>query len=81
MSGEPLVVIPHPLADNHPEEVVRKATAVVDEVISVLTEPAASLAERYRGRFTKLTERRLDGAAPCLDEVCVVDVDRGIQRR
>ena len=81
MSGEPLVVIAHPLADNRPEEVARKAAAIVDEIVLVLTEPAETLAERYRGRFLKLAERRLEAPAVCTDDVCIVDVDRGLERR
>lgn len=81
MGGQPLVVITHPLADNRPDEVARKAAAIVDELVSVLTEPAEMLAERYRNRFLKLAERRLEGAAVCTDEVCIVEVDRGLQRR
>jgi hypothetical protein len=79
MSGEPLVVITHPLADNRPEEVARKAAAIIDEIVSVLTESAETLAERYRNRFLKLTERRLERAAVCTDDVCV-DVGGGFQR-
>ena len=79
MGGEPLVVIAHPLADNRPDEVARKAAAIVDEIVSVLTEPASTLAERYRGRFLKLAERRLDRSTVCTDEVCVADVDRGLR--
>ena len=79
MGGEPLVVIAHPLADNRPDEVARKAAAIVDEIVSVLTEPASTLAERYRGRFVKLAERRLERSTVCTDEVCVADVDRGLR--
>jgi hypothetical protein len=79
MGGEPLVVITHPLADNRPDEVARKAGAIVEEIVSVLTEPAATLAERYRGRFLKLAERRFDRSTVCTDDVCVVDVDRGLR--
>jgi hypothetical protein len=79
MGGEPLVVIAHPLADNRPDEVARKAGAIVDEVVSVLTEPADTLARRYRDRFSKVAERRLVGAAACTDEVCIGGVDRGLQ--
>lgn len=81
MGSEPLVVITHPLADNRPDEVARKATAIVDELVSVLTEPAETLAGRYRRRFLKPAERRLVDAAVCTDEVCIADVDRGLQRR
>jgi hypothetical protein len=79
MGGEPLVVIAHPLADNRPDEVARKAAGIVGEIVAVLTETAATLADRYRGRFLKLAERRLDGAAVCTDAVCVADVDRGLR--
>jgi hypothetical protein len=79
MGGEPLVVVAHPLADNRPDEVVLKAAAVVDEIVSVLTEPAETLAERYRGRFLKLAERRLERSAVCADESCIADVDRGLR--
>jgi len=78
MGGEPLVVVPHPIADNRPDEVARKAAAIVDEVVSVLSEPAAALAERYRDRFSRLADRRGDGGAVCIDDVCIVDVDRGV---
>ena len=81
MSGEPLVVVAHPLADNHPDEVARKAKAIIDELVSVLTEDAETLAGRYRSRFLKPAERRLEGAAVCTDEACIADVDRGLQRR
>jgi hypothetical protein len=79
MGSEPLVVIAHPLADNRPGEVAHKAAAIADEIVSVLTEPAATLAERYRGRFLRLAERRLDRSTVCMDEVCLVDVDRGLR--
>jgi hypothetical protein len=79
MSGEPLVAVAHPLADNRPDEVALKAAAIVDEIVSVLTEPAAMLAERYRNRFLKLAERRLERAAACTEEVCIAGVDRGVE--
>jgi hypothetical protein len=79
MGGEPLVVIAHPLADNRRDEVARKAAAIVDEIVSVLTEPAATLAERYRTRFLKIAERRLESSSVCTEEVCVVDVERGLR--
>jgi hypothetical protein len=78
MGGQPLVVLPHPLADNRPHEVARKAAAIFDEVVAVLTEPAERLVERYRDRFLKPADRRADGAAVCTDQICVVDVDRGL---
>lgn len=78
MSGEPLVVVTHPLADNQPDEVARKAEAIVEEVVSVLSEPAETLAKRYRDRFSRIADRRRDVGAVCIDEVCIVDVDRGV---
>jgi anion-transporting ArsA/GET3 family ATPase len=81
MSGEPLVVISHPLADNRPDEVARKASAIADELVSVLTEKAETLAERYRDRFVKPVERRVEAAVACTDEACIADVDRGPSRR
>jgi hypothetical protein len=79
MAGQPLVVLRHPLADNRPDEVARKASAIVDEVVSVLTEPAERLADRYRHRYLKLAERQFDGAAVCTEEACLADLDRGLQ--
>ena len=77
MGGEPLVVIPHPIADNHPHEVASKAAAIVDEILTVLTEPAVDLAERYRSRFLKVADRRLEVSGVCTEQVCILDVDRG----
>ena len=51
MGGVPIAVIPHPLADNKPDEVQKKAKAVADEIIAILTEPAEKLTREYRGRF------------------------------
>ena len=53
MGGMPIAVIPHPLAGNKPDEVERKAAAIVDEVVAILTQPAEQLAEEYRERFLK----------------------------
>jgi hypothetical protein len=72
-----LAVVPHPLADNHPADVRRKAEIIVDEIIAVLTEPADELANRYRGRFLRLAERRLGAGATCTDTVCVEPLPTG----
>jgi len=53
MGGIPIAVIPHPLAGNKTDEVKKKATAIADEVIAILTQPAEKLAQEYRGRFLK----------------------------
>jgi hypothetical protein len=53
MGSVPIAVIPHPLAGNKPDEVQRKAEAVAEEVIAILTQPAEKLAQEYRGRFLK----------------------------
>ena len=53
MGSVPIAVIPHPLAGNKPDEVQRKAEAVAEEVIAILTQPAEKLAREYRERFLK----------------------------
>ena len=53
MGAIPIAAIPHPLAGNKPDEVQRKAEAVAEEVIAILTQPAEKLAQDYRGRFLK----------------------------
>jgi len=53
MGAIPIAVIPHPLAGNKPDEVQRKAEAIAEEVIAILTQPAEKLAQDYRGRFLK----------------------------
>jgi hypothetical protein len=53
MGKLPIVTIPHPLADNEPEEVALKAQAIAREIVAVLTEPAEKLAHEYRSRFVK----------------------------
>jgi len=78
MGGEPLVVIPHPVADNRPDEIARKAAAIADEVAAILTSPAAELAERYRSRFLRPADRRLERSGVCTEQVCIPDVDRGV---
>lgn len=59
MAGIPIAVIPHPLAGNKPDEVERKAAAVADEVVAILTQPADKLVEEYRGRFLRPIEKQL----------------------
>ena len=69
----PLIPIPHPLAGNDSELVGAKAHAIADEVASALTDPVEAICARYENRFLSLTERRLDGGAVCVDEVCAID--------
>ena len=59
MGGLPITVIPHPLAGNKPDEVKKKAAAIADEVVAILTQPAEKLAQEYRGRF--LAPKALSG--------------------
>jgi hypothetical protein len=73
LPGLPLVPVPHPLAGNHADLVAAKARGVADEVLEALTADAAVLADVHRARFTRLTQRRLEHGAVCLDEVCAVD--------
>jgi len=72
--GLPLVAIPHPLADNDASLVAAKAKAIVDEVELALTGDPAGITERYRHRFERLTQRRLEAGRMCLDDVCAVDL-------
>lgn len=59
MGGIPIAVIPHPLAGNKPDEVQRKAQAVAEEVIAILTQPAEQLVQEYRSRFLKLAQKEI----------------------
>ena len=69
----PLVGIPHPLAGNDDALVRAKARAIAVEVMGALTAPPEVLTARYAERFLGLTEKRLDGGAVCVDEVCAID--------
>ena len=73
MGSLPLVPIPHPLAGNESELVGAKARAIVSDVISALTDSVEVLSTRYEGQFLSLTDRRLEGGAVCIDDVCVID--------
>jgi hypothetical protein len=66
-------VIPHPVAGNLADLVRRKAVAVVDEVLQVLTESEEVLVSRYHGRFTRPAGRRLSAESVCSEAVCAVD--------
>ena len=46
-------MIPHPLAGNKPDEVEKKAAAIVEEVLAILTQPADKLVQEYRGKFLR----------------------------
>lgn len=70
----PLIPIPHPLADNGPELVVAKAAAIVDDIEAALIGDAAEVAAAHRDRFQRLTQRRLEDGALCLDDACAVDL-------
>ena len=59
MGGLPIAVIPHPLAGNKPDEVKKKAAAIAEEVIAILTQPGEKLSQEYRGRFLQLENKRL----------------------
>ena len=72
--GLPLVPIPHPLADNQPSLVDAKAAAIVDEIEAGLTGDVADVAAAHRDRFVRLTQRRLDQGALCLDDACAIDL-------
>ena len=73
MGALPLLAIPHPLAGNDDALVQAKARVIAAEVLLALTDSAAALAARHRGRFLALTEKRLAGGAVCIDETCIYD--------
>lgn len=73
-AGLPLVPIPHPLADNKPDLVEAKASAIVDEVLAAITGDAAAVADAHRDRFRRLTQRRLEAGELCLDDACAIDL-------
>jgi hypothetical protein len=68
------VPIPHPLADNGPALVAAKAMAIVDDVVAALTGDASDVAAAHRDRFQRLTQRRLQDGALCLDDACATDL-------
>lgn len=72
--GLPLIPIPHPLAGNLPDLVAAKGAAIVDEVAAALTGDPATLAATHRQRFRRLTQRRLEAGALCLDDTCALDL-------
>ena len=74
LGGLPLVPVPHPLAGNHHDLVTAKARAVAGEVLDALTADSEALARRHRARFTRLTHRRLEQGAVCVDEACAIDL-------
>lgn len=73
MGGLPLAVIPHPLADNRPNEVRAKAEQIADEIVAILTRDARELDAQYRPLYHRLAETRLKRGATCVDDVCVTD--------
>ncbi len=73
MGALPLVPIPHPLAGNGSDLVGAKARAIASDVAGALTDSVEALSMRYEGQFLSLTDRRLDGGAVCIDEVCAID--------
>jgi len=73
LAGMPLVPIPHPLADNDEALVAAKAAGIVDDVIAALTGDAEAIRAEHATRFVRLTQRRLEGGAVCVDDVCAID--------
>ena len=69
----PLIAIPHPLADNAQALVDAKAQAIAQELALALTASTSEIVQRYSNKFLHLAERRLEGGAICIDEVCAVD--------
>ena len=64
MGSVPMAIIPHPLAGNKPDEVQKKAEAIAEEVIAILTQPAEQLAREYREKFLRPAEKRISKRIP-----------------
>ena len=73
MGTLPLIAVPHPLAGNDQALVNAKGSAISDEVVDALTGSQEAIRARYESKFLALTERRLEGGAVCIDEVCRID--------
>ena len=69
----PLFPIPHPLAGNLDALVAQKADGIVASIAIALTESSETLQRRFATQFTEPVERRLDGGAVCIDDVCALD--------
>jgi hypothetical protein len=63
MGGIPIAVIPHPLAGNKPDEVEKKAAAIAEEVLAILTLPSDKLTQEYRGKFLKPVGKQMSRKA------------------
>jgi len=63
MGGIPIAVIPHPLAGNKPDEVEKKAAAIAEEVLAILTVPSDKLVQEYRGKFLKPAGKQMSRKA------------------
>lgn len=50
LEGLPIVVIPHPLGGQGPDEVQSKAREAAEEIVRVLTTPRAAIAKEARDR-------------------------------
>jgi len=51
MGQLPIAAVPHPIADNEREEVIKKAAFVASEIVKILTTPAEPLGTAYRERY------------------------------
>ncbi len=57
MGQLPIATVPHPLVDNEPETVMKKAAVVAGEIVKILTTPAEPLGEAYRNRYLQPPSR------------------------
>lgn len=62
------------MADNLAPLVAAKAEAIVAEVVANLVGDADTVAKANQDRFVRLTQRRLEGGALCLDDACAIDL-------
>ena len=59
--GLPLAIVPHPVADRSPEEIVAIAEAAADEVVHLLETDAGALAEECKARTPPARKMRYKG--------------------
>ena len=66
MGQLPIATVPHPIADNDPDTVRKKAAVVATEIVKILTTPAEPLGDAYRERFTQPpTSQLIDCEGKC----------------
>lgn len=50
MPALPIALVPHPLGGQRPEAIIEKADKTLDQVVAILTTPAADLVPQFLGK-------------------------------